>query len=115
MQNTNGAVYLLTAEQLGISDPEPGKNLMNNYIHALEQHTEAPKAILLINTAVRLAAGDSKVLEALKGLSERSCDILLCGMCVNYYGLADKIAVGRISNMLEISGILSSASHAVTL
>jgi len=115
MQNNNGVVYFITSQQLGISEPGPGTNLMDNYINALSQQSEIPSAILLVNTGVMLAASDSNVLDSLKHLAEKGCDILLCGMCVNYYELSDKIAVGRISNMLEISGILTSASRSVTL
>ncbi|MCL2628004.1 MAG: sulfurtransferase-like selenium metabolism protein YedF [Oscillospiraceae bacterium] len=108
-------VYFITAEQLGISELGPGKNLMNNYIHALTQHKDTPNTILLVNTAVRLAAENAETLEDMKNLAERGCEILLCGMCVNYYELNDKIKVGKISNMLDISRIVNKSPKVVTL
>ena len=107
--------YLITADQLGISEAGPGKNLMNNFLHALTQLPTAPDALLLVNTGVRLATEGSDALDDLKSLSEHGSAILSCGMCLNYYGLTDSLCVGKVSNMLEITGILTSATSTVTL
>jgi len=114
-ESTNSLVYLITADQLGISEEGPGKNLMNNYIHAIAQHPTVPNAILLVNTGVKLAVEDSDAFEDLKAISERGCDVLSCGMCLDYYGLTEQLGVGRVSNMLEISGISASATRTITL
>jgi len=114
-ENTSNIVYLITAEQLGISDEGPGKNLMNNYLHALSQSQTVPKAIMLINTGVRLTIDDSDAFEDLKAISGRGTDVLSCGMCLNYYGLTERLGVGRISNMQEITGISASAVQTITL
>jgi len=108
-------VYLINAEQLGIGEVAPGKNLMNNFIYALTQHSTVPDAILLLNTGVRLATVGSDALGNLKKLSERGCQILSCGMCLNYYEAADRLCVGRVSNMIEITGIIAAAARTVTL
>jgi len=108
-------VYLITAEQLGISDEGPGINLMNNFLHELAERQTTPEAIALVNKGVKLAAEGSGAFEDLKRLSKRGCDVLACGMCLKHYGLIDKVGVGRISNMAEITGILDSAERTVTL
>jgi len=114
-EKATGTTFLITAEQLGISEEGPGINLMNNFIHALAQQSTVPDSILLVNTGVRLATEASDAFEDLKTMSERGCNILSCGMCLNYYGLTDNLAVGKISNMQEITGILTSAQNAVTI
>ena len=114
-KNQDSLAYLITAEQLGISEAAPGTSLMNVLIHALTQHSIVPSSILLVNTAVRLVTEYSEALEDMKALSERGCDIVSCGTCVNFYGLTDKFRVGRMTNMLEITEILSAATRTVTL
>lgn len=114
-ENTSGLTYLITADQLGISDEGPGKNLMNNFLHAIAQHPTVPAAILLVNTGVRLAVEESDAFEDLKAISDRGCVVLSCGMCLNYYGLLDKLGVGKVSNMLEITGVITSAERTITL
>jgi len=110
-----GVTYLFTADQIGISEAVPGQALMKSFLTALTQAPAAPEAILLINTAVKMAAQGADALDELQALAERGAKILLCGQCVNYYEIADRIAVGRATNMLEILDALTSAARAITL
>ena len=110
-----GLVILITGDQIGISDAEPGKKLMKNFLYALAQASAIPETMLLVNAGVRLAAEGSESLEDLKTLASRGLNILACGQCLNYYGLTEKLAAGKITNMLEIVEIIGSASRTVTL
>ncbi len=33
-------------------------------------------------------------------------EILACGTCLEYYNLKEQLAVGRVTNLYEISGLL---------
>ena len=107
--------FFITADQLGISDEEPGKKLIKAFFYSLAESPVTPETILLVNTGVKLSAEGSEVLPDLKTLAARGTKILSCGQCLNYYGLTDKLAVGNITNMLEIIGILSSSPRTVTV
>ena len=107
--------FFITGDQIGISDEEPGKKLMKNFLYSLAQSPAAPETILLVNAAVKLAAEGSEALDDLKTLAAQGANILACGQCLNYYGLTDKLAVGKITNMLEIIEILTSAPRTVTI
>ena len=39
----------------------------------------------------------------------------LCGTCLNYYSIADKLRAGTVSNMFDILGVLVNAGHVVSL
>ena len=106
---------LITNDQLGVSEKEPGQKLMKSFLSTLGQSDNPPETVLLLNTGVKLAAEDSEILEDLKVLAERSTEILLCGTCVGYYELTGRIAVGRVTNMVEIVEKLTSAARTVTL
>ena len=43
----------------------------------------------------------------LKNLENLGIEILSCGSCLEAYKLVDKLAIGRMSNALEIMEILS--------
>jgi selenium metabolism protein YedF len=115
VSGTGGTVFLFTGDQIGISSEEPGKKLMQSFLYSLAQLPEAPKALLLMNTGVKLACEGSETLEELKTLCSRGTDIRSCGQCLNYYELSDKLAVGKITNMLDIVETLASASRTITL
>ena len=105
---TGGMIFLITGDQIGISVEEPGKKLMQTFLYSLAQLPKAPDIILLINAGVKMAAQGSDVLDNLKLLAEHGADIRSCGQCLNYYGLTEKLVVGKITNMMEIVEFLTS-------
>ena len=112
---SSNVIFLITADQLGISAEEPGKKLMQTFLYSLAQLPKAPELILLLNTGVKLAAEGSEVLDNLKTLAGNGTDIRSCGQCLNYYGLTEKLAVGKITNMMEIVEFLTSSRRTVTI
>jgi selenium metabolism protein YedF len=110
-----GVIFLITGDQIGISAEEPGKKLMQTFLYSLAQLPKAPDLILLLNAGVKLAAQGSEVLDNLKTLVEHGADIRSCGQCLNYYGLTEKLAVGKITNMMEIVEFLTSSMRTVTI
>jgi len=110
-----GQIFLITGDQIGISAEEPGKKLMQTFLYSLAQLPKAPEIILLINAGVKLAAQGSEVLDNLKAIAEHGADIRSCGQCLTYYGLTEKLAVGKITNMMEIVELLTSSRRTVTI
>lgn len=113
-QAAGDTVFLLTQETLGHGSNELGAVLMKSFFFTLVEKDPAPRAVMLINSAVKLAAVGSPVLEHMQKLSAKGVAILACGTCLDYYGLKDKLAVGSVTNMYTIVEELS-ANQAVTL
>jgi len=113
--DSGGQVFLITGDQIGISAEEAGKKLMQTFLYSLAQLPKAPEIILLVNAGVKLAAQGSEVLDNLKAIAEHGADIRSCGQCLNYYGLTEKLAVGKITNMMEIVEFLTSSRWTVTI
>jgi peroxiredoxin family protein len=44
----------------------------------------------------------SRCLEELQKLEESGVSILVCGTCLEFFGLTDKRAVGDVTNMLDV-------------
>ncbi|RYD05291.1 hypothetical protein N752_09970 [Desulforamulus aquiferis] len=70
---------------------------------------------MLVNSGVRLAVAQSRVLEQINKLVVRGTTVLACGTCLDYYKLKEQLAVGRITNMLEILDNLTGDTKAVTI
>ena len=62
-----------------------------------------------------LACDGSKAVYGLKMLEGMGVQILICKTCLEYYGLLDKVAVGEVRGMAEISKLLMEADHVVTI
>lgn len=108
-----GAAVLIASDTLGQGDDKLGAILMEGFVRTLLEQERVPGKLLLMNGGVRLAAQGSPLLPALAALGDRGCEVLACGTCLNYFGLADKLAAGRVSNMLEIQAALLSASSVI--
>jgi selenium metabolism protein YedF len=79
---------------------------MKGFIYALAEADGTPKRMVFMNSGVRLCVEGSPSLDDLKRLEAKGVELLSCGTCLDYLHLKDKLAIGRISNMYEISGLL---------
>jgi len=108
-------VLVVSSDRMGRGEEELGTILMRSFIYTLTEIDPLPKTIIFFNTGVRLTAEDSPVLEDLIALAAKGVELLVCGTCVEYFGLKERIAAGVISNMYTIAETLLSAGHVVSL
>jgi len=106
-------VLFVTSDRMGQGDPELGTVLLRNFLLTLAEAAVRPDTILFVNAGVKLAVDGSETLEALNTLACDGVDIAACGLCLEFYGLKEKLAVGRISNMLETVETLHTAGRII--
>jgi len=53
------------------------------------------------------------LLDDISALEASGIEIIACGTCLNYFELGDQLAVGRVTDMLEIAGRLAAAGRLV--
>ncbi len=107
-------VVYISADQMGRGEPELGGILIRAFLHTLNEVEPKPDVLILVNTGVRLAVEGSPVLDDLKALADGGTQILVCGTCLGYFELKEKLAVGEISNMYAIAETLLGAGKVVT-
>ena len=111
-----GCTVFIGRDQIGGGSEELGKNLMKMFLYTLAQSEVPPVCLLFMNAGVTLPAGEeAQVIESLQALAGKGCEILVCGTCLNYYGLTERLKVGTVSNMYDIVDKLLRASRVVTL
>ena len=99
--------------EVGRGSDELGKLLMKSFLFAVGQLPQLPKTMLFYNGGARLTVEGSDSLEDLKGLEAQGVEILTCGTCLNFYGLADQLAVGGVTNMYSIVETLANAGKVI--
>jgi hypothetical protein len=62
---------------------------------------------------VKLAIKKSYVLNRLKNLEGKGFDVLICGTCLDYFKIREKVDVGKISNALEIMECMTEADKVI--
>lgn len=111
----NDIVILITGDQFGTGDEIPCKKLMKSFLETLCNSEAKPAKIILMNSAVKLAAEGSDVLEALLSLEGNGVQIFSCGTCVDYYQLNNVLRAGKISNMYDAIQSLMSAEKVIKI
>lgn len=110
-----GPVFVISRQGMGSGSEELGKILMQACLNTLKDVTPLPSAILCYNSGVFVAIEGAPTVSALAALAEQGIKVLVCGTCVDYFEVKDKVAAGTISNMYEILQVLSTAGKVITL
>ena len=100
---------------IGDGDRELGTSLMRMFFYTLSQGEDKPGAVLFMNAGVRLPTLDGQVVEHLRALAAAGVEILVCGTCLNFYGLTEQLQVGAVSNMYDIVARMQKAGKVISL
>ena len=111
-----GYAVFVGKDHVGEGDPQLGYNLVKMAIYVLSESDEVPSAVLFMNTGVKLVCGEeAQIIDSLKALEEKGTEVLVCGTCLDFYGLKNDLKVGEISNMYDILGRMQEVSKVITL
>ena len=100
---------------IGDGSEELGTSLMTMFFYTLAESNDAPRYILFMNSGVKLPVDNDQVVEHLKALQEKGSEILVCGTCLKFFGIADNLKIGTVSNMYDISERMHLADKVITL
>ena len=103
--NTEYAV-VINSDQMGSGDEGFGKKLLEGFIYALTEQDVLPKFVVCYNSGVKLTTENEKTVNDLRALASQGCEILSCGLCLDFYGLKEKLKVGSPTNMYRITEIM---------
>ena len=109
------AVFFNT-NAIGTNNSELGGNLAKMAIFTLSESDRIPAYVLFMNEGVKLPAGDEpQIIENLQTLIDKGSQVLVCGTCLNFYGIKDDLKVGTVSNMYDILGAMQEVSKVIKL
>ncbi|GAF25893.1 predicted redox protein, regulator of disulfide bond formation [Moorella thermoacetica Y72] len=112
---TAGQVLLVGSATLGRGSEELGSILMRNFFYSLSEAEVLPRRVLFFNSGVQLCCQGSPVLDSLLALEQKGVELLVCGTCLDYYHLKDKLCVGSVTNMYTIVEHLMAAEKVISL
>lgn len=117
-ESSTGSGYsvFIGKDHVGEGDPELGLNLMKMALYTLSESNNTPVSLLFMNSGVKLVAGEKdQVVDSVQNLIDKGCEVLVCGTCLDFYGVKDALNVGDISNMYEILERMHDAQKVITL
>jgi selenium metabolism protein YedF len=108
-------VVCITTNVFGKGSDELGAILMKAFLNTLWDHQPRPAKLIFVNAGVFLATEGSNVLDSLELLDKEGVEILACGTCLAFFGVKEKLKVGKVSNMHEIVSSLMTAGRVINL
>lgn len=112
-ESCTGTVLVVGSDMMGSGSEELGGILMKGFLYAVSKREQLPKTAVFFNGGAKLTTEGSASLEDLRVMEENGVEILTCGTCLDYYGLKEKLAVGKVTNMYHIVELLSTADKVI--
>ncbi len=106
-------MIMIAADHMGKGDDELGAKLTVNFIKTLKEMGPDLWRLVFVNSGVKLCIGGSPVLKDLQGLESAGVTILVCGTCLDHFGLLERKEVGETTNMLDIITSMQLADKVV--
>ncbi len=111
-----GYAVFFGKDYVGEGDHTLGHNLAKMMLYTLSESDDIPAAVIFMNSGVKLPTSDKlDIINSINTLIEKGTEVLVCGTCLNYYGLTDQIKAGTVSNMFEILEKMKSVSKVITV
>jgi selenium metabolism protein YedF len=107
-------VIVCADDKMGTGHDELGSVLIRAFMHTVAGQDRKPDVMIFYNTGVKLTLEGAETLEDLKALARAGVDILVCGTCLNFFGVKEQLGVGTVSNMYDIVRIMSQAGRLLT-
>lgn len=108
-------LVFVRSDTLGRGDEALGAGLMKNFLLTLKEMGPALWRLVFVNAGVKLCCQGSQSLPALRELARGGVSILVCGTCLNHYGLLEQKEVGETTNMLDIVTSMQVAGKVITV
>ena len=116
--SVNGCGYTVFfgKDYVGEGDYTLGHNLAKMMLYTLAESDDVPAAVIFMNSGVKMPASDKlDIINSINTLIEKGTEVLVCGTCLNYYGITDKLKAGTVSNMYEILEKMKSSAKVITV
>ncbi len=108
-------LVVLSTDCIGKGNDELGRGIVINFVRTMKEMGDELWRLVLLNGGVKLAAEGSEALVHLQGLTGAGLSILVCGKCLETFGLTEKKQVGENANMLDIVTSMQVAEKVICL
>lgn len=102
-------------DSMGKGDETLGRRLVINFIATLKEMGPELWRLILLNGGVKLAVEGAECLPELEALEKEGVRILVCGTCLNHFGLLEKKMVGETTNMLDVVTAMQVAGKTISV
>ena len=108
-------LYLIPNDGMGNAEAELRHKVFGTHLALLAENDMLPGAICFYTNGVKLVVEGSPVLDELKSLESKGVHLISCKNCLEHFGVEDKVKVGVVGGMTDVSSAIWAAEKVVTL
>jgi selenium metabolism protein YedF len=108
-------IIQITNDGMGKGDPALQHKLIVKYLELIQLNDSLPNAITFYTDGVKMVVEGSPALEQLRALESKGVRLIICGTCLDHYGLSEKVQVGIMGGMTDIIEAQVKADKVITL
>jgi len=108
-------MVMCATDRIGFGDDDLGIKLMTSFIKTLKEMGPELWQLIFVNNGVKLTIEGSEVLPTLQDYANNGLNILVCGTCLNHFGLLEQKRVGKTTNMLDIVIAMELADKVINI
>ncbi len=105
----------LTKAYMGEGDQELGRKLLTNYFKLRNADDNLPRIMVFYNSGIKVLCEDSELLAIFKEIEAKGVKMIVCGTCLDYFGLTNKLKVGMRGTMIDIINLQEEADKVLTI
>jgi selenium metabolism protein YedF len=114
IQGVQKTIILISKDKLGTGDDYLGNQLMLNFLKTLKEMGKSLWRLVFLNSGVKLTIEGAESLPLIQELAGQGISVLVCGTCLNHFGLLEQKKVGETTNMLDIVTGLQVADKVIS-
>ena len=115
IQSGQKTIIVISRDKLGMGDDYLGDQLMLNFLKTLKEMGDELWRLVFLNSGVKLTIEGAEALPSIQELAAEGVSILVCGTCLNHFGLLERKKVGETTNMLDVVTSLQVADKVISL
>lgn len=108
-------VVMISSLGMGQGQPELSQRLLKFFVQALVHNSVKPRAVILINEAVKLACAESPILTDLDLLTQQGVRVMVDVVSADEYKVEQDLKVGSIADMDNICDFMLTAWKVISL
>jgi selenium metabolism protein YedF len=114
IQAGHKTIIVISKDKLGTGDDYLGGQLMLNFLKTLKEMGTQLWRLVFLNSGVKLTIEGAESLPLIQELAGQGISVLVCGTCLNHFGVLQQKRVGETTNMLDIVTSLQVADKVIS-
>jgi selenium metabolism protein YedF len=106
---------MVTTDRIGFGDDALGLKLMVNFLATLKETGKDLWRLIFVNNGVKLTIEGAETLPSIQELERSGVHVMVCGTCLNHFGLLEEKRVGETTNMLDVVTSLQVSDKVISL